>query len=414
MNKHIHLLQQFINVRKTTEELCKPLSLEDYATQKDWFVSPPKWHLAHTTWFFESFILEKYYKSYKHYNDEFSYLFNSYYISKGVGLSQSRRGGLAHPDTQYIYEYREYVDKHIEQLLQEDNADVNKLLILGLNHEQQHQELLLSDIKYNLSKSNLLPAYSKNNVEFQDEKYNLKMLDIPEGIYDIGFNGDGFCYDNELGRHKYYLNGSKISQRLISNREYAGFIEDGGYDNPLLWLSDGWKWKQENNVHKPLYWSDSDDGWRYFTLYGSRKLDMSAPVSHISYYEAYAFAKWVDMRLPTEFEWEVASRLHKKEDEHPILLESGYFTPTTRNKRERRFIGNLWEWTSSAYSPYPNYKQEKGALGEYNGKFMVNQMVLRGGCFATPQAHIRNTYRNFYFPYMRWLFSGIRLAKDND
>jgi ergothioneine biosynthesis protein EgtB len=415
MTQHLPLSLQFIKIRNTTEELCKPLSVADYSTQIDWFASPPKWHLAHTTWFFESFILEKYYKDYQPFNEKFSYLFNSYYISMGERLAQANRGGMAHPKIDEIYGYRKYVSSHIERLLEEDNAEINNLVILGLNHEQQHQELLLSDIKYNWGNNYIMPTYCEDEITMNADKHNLKLLKIPEGIYQIGHEGNGFCYDNELAKHKQYINGAKIAQRLVTNREYAGFIEDGGYDNPLLWLSDGWKWRQENNITKPLYWiGDENEDWQYFTLYGMRPLDYSAPVSHISYYEAKAFARWADMRLPTEFEWEVACKLHNNPDETPVLLESGIFMPTARAKGERRFIGNLWEWTESAYLAYPGYKQERNALGEYNGKFMANQMVLRGGCFATPTSHIRRSYRNFYYPDMRWMFSGIRLAKDND
>lgn len=414
MANHLPLSLQFIEVRTTTEVLCKPLSVEDYAIQIVWFASPPKWHLAHSTWFFESFILEKYYKDYRLFDDKFSYLFNSYYISKGERITQSSRGTLAHPPIERIYEYRQYVNKHIEKLLQEDIDEVNQLVILGLNHEQQHQELLLSDIKYNWGTNPLYPVYSKSDIDLETELKDVKFLDIPEGVYEIGYKGNGFCFDNELGMHKQYLSGAKIAQRTISNREYSGFVKDGGYNNPLLWLSDGWKWKEKNNINCPLYWKQIDGKWHHFTLLGMRELDCSAPVSHISYYEAKAFARWAGLRLPTEFEWEVASILNKDKSENYNLLESGLYTPVPKEKKEKRFIGNLWEWTESAYLPYPRYKQEVGAMGEYNGKFMVNQMVLRGGSYATPKTHIRETYRNFYAPEMRWMFSGLRLAKDSD
>lgn len=414
MTKQLPLLLQFAEVRSKTEEICKPLSVEDYATQIEWFASPPKWHLAHTSWFFESFILEKYYKNYRLFDGLYSYLFNSYYISKGERITQSSRGGLAHPPIDKIYEYRQYVNKHIEKLLQENIDEVNQLVILGLNHEQQHQELLLSDIKYHWGSSPILQTYNKKKINLDSEILKIRYLDIPEGIYEIGYRGENFCYDNELGVHKQYLNGAKIAQRLITNREYAGFIEDGGYEDALLWLSDGWEWRQNNNITAPLYWKKVDGRWHYFTLHGMRVLDYAAPVSHISYYEAKAFARWANLRLPTEFEWEVASKLNQNKNEKFNLLESNTYLPIPKKAGELKFIGNLWEWTESAYLPYPRYKQEVGALGEYNGKFMVNQMVLRGGSFATPASHIRATYRNFYAPNMRWMFSGLRLAKDND
>lgn len=414
MTKHLPLTTQFNQVRSTTEGLCKPLELEDYATQVEWFASPPKWHLAHTTWFFESFILDKYYTDYRPYDERFSFLFNSYYISKGERLTQSNRGGMARPSVDSIYEYRRYVDRHIVELLESPNSEIEKLLILGLNHEQQHQELLLADIKYNFGSSLLNPTYKDKDFNFDPNIIEQKFLAIEEGVYNIGHNGDGFCFDNERGLHKQYLHSAEVAKRLVTNREYAGFIADGGYEDGLLWLSDGWKWIKENRISKPLYWNRTTDGWKYFTLHGLRTLDPSAPVSHISYYEANAFARWAGFRLPTEFELEVACKIHRNADEKPNLLENENYLAIPKIKDNTGFIGNLWEWTESAYSPYYGYKQDNGALGEYNGKFMVNQIVLRGGSFATPESHIRNTYRNFYHPNMRWMFSGIRLAKMYD
>lgn len=415
MTKHIPLLLQFNQVREMTAAICKPLDIEDYSIQVDNFASPPKWHLAHTTWFYESFILEKYYKNYRPYDELFSYLFNSYYFSKGERLTQSDRGILSRPSTNKIYEYREYVNKHIAELLGgTDDEEINNLLILGLNHEQQHQELLLQDIKYNFGSSPYHTTYIEKDFSFSDEIDNQKFLKIDEGIYEIGHNSDSFSFDNEKGFHKYYLHTSKIADRLVTNREFKGFINDGGYDNPLLWLSDGWEWKEKNNISHPLYWKNIEDQWHYFTLHGMRKCDPAAPVSHISYYEAHAFAIWAGYRLPTEFEWEIATRLHFDANEKTNLLEDGNLLAIPKIKGGTSLIGNLWEFTESAYSPYPKYKRVKGAFGEYNGKFMVNQKVLRGGSFATPMSHIRPTYRNFYHPNMRWMFAGIRLAKNYD
>lgn len=414
MTKHIPLTLQFNQVRAVTESLCKPLDIEDYSIQVDWFASPPKWHLAHTTWFFESFILEKYYKNYRPFDEQFSYLFNSYYFSKGERLTQSERRVLSRPLMNKIYEYREYVNRHVAELLDGPNEAINKLLVLGLNHEQQHQELLLQDIKYNFGSSPLNPTYIEKDFSFSDEIEAQKFLKIDEGVYEIGHDSNLFCFDNEKGLHKQYIHGTEIADRLVTNREFKGFINDGGYENPLLWLSDGWDWKEKNNITSPLYWKQVDGFWHYYTLHGMRKCDPAAPVTHISYYEANAFARWAGYRLPTEFEWEVASKQMFSANEKTNLLEDGNLLALPRIKGDTSLIGNLWEHTESAYLPYPMYKQDSGALGEYNGKFMVNQMVLRGGSFATPTTHIRNTYRNFYHPNMRWMFSGIRLAKKHD
>lgn len=414
MTKHIPLTLQFNQVRNVTESICRPLDIEDYSIQVDWFVSPAKWHLAHTTWFFESFILEKYYKDYRPFDEQFSYLFNSYYFSKGERLTQSERGALSRPLMNKIYEYREYVNRHVAELLDGPTETINRLLVLGLNHEQQHQELLLQDIKYNFGSSPLHPTYIEKDFSFSDEIEAQNFLSIDEGVYEIGHDSNLFCFDNEKGLHKQYLHSAEIADRLITNREFRGFINDGGYDEPLLWLADGWDWKEKNKISHPLYWKKKDGFWHYFTLHGLRRLDPAAPVTHISYYEANAFARWAGYRLPTEFEWEVASKTHYNASEKSNLLEDGNLLALPRNIGDTSFIGNLWEYTESSYLPYPMYKQEKGALGEYNGKFMVNQMVLKGGSFATPMTHIRHTYRNFYRPDARWMFSGIRLAKQYD
>ncbi len=417
MNKHLPLYSNYTSTRQKTLDLCSPLLLEDYTTQVEWFTSPPKWHLAHTTWFYETFILSAFVKGYKPFDEQFSYLFNSYYFSKGERLTQSKRGVLARPELNKVLDYRKHVDLQIEKLLNNSNeAELSKilpLLELGINHEQQHQELLLMDIKYNYATSSYLPAYANKSLEFDSDIFPQEFLKVNEGVYSIGHEGDGFHFDNEKARHKRYIHNCEISNRLVSNKEYMGFITDGGYNDPLLWLSDGLEWKQKNNITKPLYWKHSGDCWNYFTLHGLRELDYSAPVSHISYYEAYAFAKWAGYRLPTEFEWEVACNDYNDTDLKNAHLLGDTFMPLP-NTTSPQCIGNLWVWTESAYLPYPNYKQDSGALGEYNGKFMVNQKVLRGGSFATPRSHTRATYRNFYHPESRWCFNGIRLAKNSD
>ncbi|MFN3195751.1 MAG: ergothioneine biosynthesis protein EgtB [Chlorobiota bacterium] len=417
MNKHLPLYSNYISIRQTTLNLCKPLIEEDYITQTEWFVSPPKWHLAHTTWFFETFILVPYSKDYKVYDERFSYLFNSYYFSKGDRLTKSDRGVLARPRLNKVIDYRSYVDSAIQNLLencdQSDYSKIESLMNIGVNHEQQHQELLLMDIKYNYASSSYMPNYADPNLDFDTDIFHQEFLKVDEGVYTIGFQGDSFHFDNEGPQHKQYIHDCYISNRLVTNREYLGFITDGGYNEPLLWLSDGWEWKEKHRINHPLYWKLDDDNCQYFTLHGMRELDPSAPVSHLSFYEANAFARWAGYRLPTEFEWEVACGKYNDDDldKAHLLGDKLLALPNTASPQ---CIGNLWVWTESSYSPYPNYVQSKGALGEYNGKFMINQKVLRGGSFSTPRNHIRPTYRNFYHPESRWCFNGIRLAKNND
>lgn len=386
MTKHLPLPIQFNQEREITEQLCKPLSVEDYATQIDWFASPPKWHLAHTTWFFESFVLEKFYTSYRPFDEQFAFLFNSYYISKGNRLSQSDRGSLAHPSIDRIYEYRRYVNRHIIELLESSDSEIEKLIILGLNHEQQHQELLLTDLKLALSYNPLLPTYNANWCpQTPQEKQLTGWQNIDEGVFLIGYEGDGFYFDNELNRHKTYIQNTQIRRNLVSNIEYLEFMSDGGYNNPHLWHSDGWDWVQQNRANSPMYWQRSDDTWQEYTLKGLQPIEKNSPVSHINYYEASAFTSWCGYRLPTEFEWEVAS--------------------TQLN------WGQRWEWTQSAYLPYPGFNISDGAVGEYNGKFMINQMVLRGASIFTSPNHSRHTYRNFFHPQTQWQMTGIRLAR---
>lgn len=381
------LVKRFQEIRKHSEEICKPLEIEDYVVQPIVDVSPPKWHLGHTTWFFETFILIPNFPSYEVFDPQYNFVFNSYYETIGARVIRTDRGNLSRPSVSDIYRYRNYVDEKMKLFLESDfmNDSIATLLELGLNHEQQHQELLISDIKYILGHNPLFPVY-KDNIELQEKtSRSNKMLRFSEGIYEIGFEGSGFCFDNELARHKVYLNDFEISECLVTNKEYLEFMEAGGYEDFRYWHADGWNWVNENNVKSPLYWHNIDGKWMYYTLSGLKEVNPDEELCHISFYEASAYASWKNMRLPTEQEWEVASPHFQ--------------------------WGKRWEWTNSAYLPYPGFKKEPGAVGEYNGKFMVNQMVLRGASTATPNGHSRNTYRNFFQPSLKWQFTGIRLAK---
>ncbi len=434
------LAELYSEVRSYTEQLCEPLEIEDYIPQPTVDVSPPKWNIAHTTWFFEEMVLKKHAADYKVFDGQFGFLFNSYYNSVGQRTQRDHRGSLSRPTVKEVFAYRKYVDEQMLELIENTGGDasvnerassaegtllnsrvsardLHDLLILGLNHEQQHQELFLTDFKYTLSVNPLFPSYQENyapeemaeppasaggmNSEQKSTRHSPHDVEsdpTPEppayaggsafvagGIYEIGYNGNEFCFDNELSRHKVYLDDFSISDRLVTNAEFAEFIEAGGYTDFRLWHSEGWDWVNQNQIESPLYWHKQADGWHHFTLGGLRKLPPEAPVCHVSYYEAAAFAEWKSMRLPTEFEWETAN---SKFD-----------------------WGKRWEWTNSAYLPYPGFKKAAGAVGEYNGKFMINQMVLRGASAITPAGHSRPSYRNFFHPHLRWQFTGIRLAK---
>ncbi len=381
------LLAKYTNVRNATVNFCKPLQTEDYIPQPVEFASPPKWHLAHTTWFFEQMILIKYLEGYKVFDSNYNYLFNSYYQGIGDRILRSNRGNITRPGVKEIYEYREHVDANMEKLLSDEviQQEVAELLTLGMNHEQQHQELLVTDLKYSLGHNPIFPVYDKGFNLVNDENADEGWITIPEGVYEIGHNGSGFCFDNELGRHKVYLEEYEIAKGLVTNEEYIEFIEAGGYENFKYWLDEGWSWVQENQIKSPLYWHKKENHWYNYTLSGLKPVNPKAILCHISYYEANAYASWKNCRLPTEFEWEQASDLLN--------------------------WGKRWEWTNSAYLPYPRFEIKEGAVGEYNGKFMVNQMVLRGASVATAEGHSRKTYRNFFHPHYQWQFSGIRLAK---
>lgn len=377
---------KYKEVREHSVHICAPLEIEDYIPQPVDFASPPKWHLAHTTWFFEEMILKVYLENYKEFHPDFSYLFNSYYNTIGKRTLRADRGNMTRPTVKEVYDYRTYVDQHMGTLLDKvSNGAVNELVVLGLNHEQQHQELLLTDLKYTLGHNPLFPVYDANNAFVDQENKFEGWVDIQEGVYQIGYEGNEFHFDNEKGRHKTYIQSFQINKALVTNAEYIEFIEDGGYQKFNLWLDEGWAWLKNNNISCPLYWHKIGDDWFYYSLAGLKKVNPNAILTHISYYEANAYANWKGMRLPTECEWEVAS--------------------------DQLDWGKYWEWTNSAYLPYPGFKIEEGAVGEYNGKFMINQMVLRGASVATSKNHSRKTYRNFFHPHFQWQFSGIRLVK---
>ena len=382
------LPELFKFVRARTLELCEPLEIEDYIPQPVIDVSPPKWNIAHTTWFFEEMILKKFTAGYEAFDPDFGFLFNSYYNTIGERTARDHRGDLSRPTVKKVFEYREYVDEKMLELLAADDSDeLRELVILGCNHEQQHQELFLTDLKYTFSVNPLFPAYREgfHPEEISDAPAGGEFLDIEGGIYEIGYVGDGFCFDNELARHEVLLRDFSIANRLVTNGEFLEFVDNGGYGRHELWHAEGWDWVKCEQVNAPLYWNKRDGEWHFFTLGGLRKLPPEAPLCHVSFYEASAFAEWKGMRLPTEFEWEAAN--------------------------EKFRWGLRWEWTNSAYLPYPGFSKPGGAVGEYNGKFMINQMVLRGSSVATPEGHSRPSYRNFFHPHLRWQFTGIRLVR---
>jgi ergothioneine biosynthesis protein EgtB len=383
-----NLLSLFIKTRADTEIICSFLETEDYVVQPIVDVSPPKWHLGHTTWFFEEFVLKKYQKDYILFEEHSAYVFNSYYESLGDKVVRTDRGNLSRPTVAWVYKYRNYVTEALSGFFEGSKSlsdEILKVIEIGCHHEKQHQELLYTDIKYILGNNPLLPKYNDEFKENPIRNFKQEWIKISEGIYQIGHKGNSFCYDNELGLHKTYVNNFEISNKLVTNAEYLEFMEAGGYKDVLLWHAEGWDWVNNNKIRAPFYWHNINGEWHQYTLQGLKKLNYNAPLTHVSYYEAFAFAQWKGLRLPTEFEWEIAQK---------------HFD-----------WGSRWEWTESAYSPYPDYKKADGALGEYNGKFMVNQMVLRGASVATSKNHTRATYRNFFHPHLRWQFTGVRLAK---
>lgn len=389
MSYHIDQNKLFKKLKSTRENsglICEPLQIEDYVLQPIENVSPPKWHLAHTTWFFEQLVLLLHLDDYREYHPDFSFLFNSYYNTLGDRVLRTNRGFMSRPTVSEVHKYRNYVDEHLDKLFQETLSQ--KLLLIietGINHEQQHQELLAYDIKYILGYQPTFPVYGDRFI-VQHEKKRSEWIRVEPGLYEIGSDENSFHYDNEAPSHKVNLAGCCIRNSLVTNGEYLEFIEDGGYSNYLYWLAEGWDFINQNGIKAPLYWHYKDGSWFHYTLNGFKPVDTDAPVQHLSLYEAAAYADWAGHRLPTEFEWEVAA---------------GRFD-----------WGLLWEWTSSAYLPYPNYKKVAGPLGEYNSKFMLNQNILRGASVATPAGHERKTYRNFFHAGSRWIFSGLRLASN--
>lgn len=381
-----NLNEFYRNVRNYTSQLCKPLALEDYIPQAIEFSSPPKWHLGHTTWFFEELILKKHFSSYIEYNKTFNFLFNSYYNSIGDRVKRLNRGLITRPTVNEVYHYRNHVDEFILNLnFDELNEEIKSLIILGLNHEQQHQELLITDLKFLLFQNPFYPVYSEDFNLLNDENMESGFVAIEGGVYEIGHNSDSFAYDNELERHEVMLRGFEISKSLVTNSDMIEFIESGGYENFIYWHDEAWHHINNSSIKIPLYWIKDGNDYYQFTLAGLKKVKGNQVLGHISFYEAYAIANWKGMRLPTEFEWEAAS--------------------------DKLNWGNRWEWTNSAYLPYPGFKIAAGAVGEYNGKFMVNQMVLRGSSNATSVGHSRKSYRNFFHPQMHLQYSGIRLVK---
>jgi ergothioneine biosynthesis protein EgtB len=381
----MNLLEKYKNCRQHSIDMCAPLEIEDFVPQPVSFVSPPKWNLAHTTWFFEEMILSKFVDGYQIFNAAYSHLFNSYYNTVGERVARANRGSLSRPTVMQIRHYRSYVDQHMQALLSEDyNKEIEELCLLGINHEQQHQELFYSDLKYVFALNPMFEPYNDQAL-VEDQNSAEGWLKMEAGMYKIGFTGEGFCFDNELGRHQVYLDSYQIRKDLVTNGEFIEFINDGGYERFEFWHDEALFWKRDKQIKHPPYWHMVDGKWHQYTLAGLRPIQEQDILCHISYYEAFAFAQWKGMRLPTEFEWEAAaSQIH---------------------------WGKRWEWTESAYLAYPGYQKAEGAVGEYNGKFMVNQKVLRGASVVTPKGHERMSYRNFWHPHMGHQFNGIRLAK---
>ena len=409
------LLQQYQDVRKATERLCAPLAIEDYILQAMADVSPTRWHIAHVSWFFETFLLKPHLPSYESPHPKYEFLFNSYYNAVGPQYYRPHRGLISRPTVAEVYDYRAHVDQGMISLLEVSDepklAALTPALALGLNHEQQHQELILTDIKYNLALNPLRPAYHQREVPRGASNPPIRWLEFEGGIHTIGHDGVGFAFDNEWPRHEALLHPFRMASRPVTNGEFMEFMEAGGYETPTLWLSDGWTTVTTEGWTAPLYWEKLDGAWWMQTMSGMQPVDEHAPVSHVSYYEAAAFAYWAGKRLPTEQEWEHASAAEPLQG---AFMEAGLYhpLPAAGNGGLQQMYGDVWEWTQSPYSPYPGFQPGSGALGEYNGKFMVNQMVLRGGSCATPQSHIRPTYRNFFPPHARWQFMGFRLAED--
>lgn len=433
------LAARFARVRACTERLCDGLAVEDFVVQSMADVSPTKWHLAHTTWFWETFVLTPYAEGYALYDERYPFLFNSYYVQAGERHCRAQRGYLSRPTVEEVFAYRHHVTEAMDRFLADfdeaERPEIADVIEVGLHHEQQHQELMVTDLKHVFSVNPLRPAFRERAHLPAEDPGPLDWWSFEAGLHEIGFQNDDestsrerFHFDNERPRHRQFVEAFEIADRLVTCGEYLQFMEDGGYQNTPLWLSLGWATREAEDWTEPFYWEQRDGEWWVFTLDGMRPLDPNEPVTHISYFEADAYARWAGARLPSEFEWEVAARTVWDGEGTPpgSFVESGHFHPAPAEPPAggdgaprtadgpfglRQMYGEAWQWTHSQYSPYPGYRPLPGALGEYNGKFMANQFVLRGGSVATSRSHIRPTYRNFFPPEATWQFTGIRLAK---
>lgn len=413
------LVHRLFETRRLSVELASHLSPEDMTVQVIEEASPTKWHLAHVTWFFENFILVHHLPGYRVFDETFAYCFNSYYESEGPRQPRPSRGVLTRPSSERVFAYRAHVDEALDRLLTQDHEnkdEIDRLIEVGINHEQQHQELLLTDILALFAQNPLRPAFREPvAASAEDEPQPLRWISFPGGIRTIGHDGDGFAWDNEKAQHGVLLRPYKLADRLVTNAEWLEFINDGGYRQATLWMADGWATINREGWQAPQYWERHDEDYLQMSLEGLQPINPASPVCHVSYYEADAFARWAGKRLPTEFEWEAATvgvpiigNTLNTNNLRPMAAKPG------ADDRPRQMFGDVWEWTQSAYLPYPGFQPPEGGLGEYNGKFMVSQHVLRGASCATPGGHSRATYRNFFYPHQRWQFSGLRLATEQD
>lgn len=410
-----YISKKYKKIRAFTQHLVEPLETEDFVIQAMENTSPTKWHLAHTSWFFETFVLAKYQSDFESLHPQYAYFFNSYYLQTGVPFSRANRGLLSRPTVKEVFEYRNYVNEQMKIFIQSCDEklweEASKVVEIGLNHEQQHQELILTDVKYLLAQNPLMPIYRERTIAQNNTVEAMNWISFQEGIVEIGNHGNEFTYDNEHPVHKTFVQNFELADRLITNKEYLEFMEDDGYKKSELWLDEGWSKVNTEEWSAPLYWFKKNDEWFNFTFSGVRPIKLNEPVTHISYYEADAFARWKGCRLPTEQEWEHAC---KGKDIRGNFVDEDNFHPVALSENKeglKQMFGDVWEWTQSSYNAYPGYKPLPGALGEYNGKFMANQYVLRGGSCATSQSHIRKTYRNFFHADARWQFNGLRLAR---